>query len=75
MRENNIQDATLYHNNTNGTCGWCNNMTPTFLQEGSTLKVVPPANAVANNSRAVADPKIYVGNGSDPKISKSYNKK
>lgn len=42
MRENNISNATVYHNNTNGTCGYCNTMTATFLPEGVTLTVVPP---------------------------------
>lgn len=50
MSENNISNGTLYHNNTNGTCGWCNNMTATFLPENAKLTVVPPTNAIPNNS-------------------------
>ena len=72
MNDNGISKATLYHNNVNGTCGFCNNMTSTFLPEGSTLTVVPPANAVPNNSRAVAITKTYVGNSKEPKISTKY---
>ncbi len=70
MNENNINNAILYHNNTNGTCGWCNNMTSTFLEEGATLTIVPPENAVANNSRAVIVIKTYTGNDKIPKIKK-----
>jgi hypothetical protein len=46
-------------NNIDGTCGWCNTELPTLLPEGPELKVVPPENAVPNNSRAVAEPKTY----------------
>lgn len=73
MRENNITDAVLYHNNTNGTCGFCDKMTGTFLPEGTTLTVVPPSNAIPNNSKAVAYPKTYTGTSNDPKISSKYN--
>lgn len=72
MRKNNISDATVYHNNTNGTCGYCNTMTATFLPEGATLTVVPPKNAVANNSRAIDYVKTYTGTSNDPKISSRY---
>lgn len=70
--KNNISDATVYHNNTNGTCGYCNTMTATFLPEGATLTVVPPKNAVANNSRAIDYVKTYTGTSNDPKISSRY---
>jgi len=73
MKDNDISDATLYHNNTNGTCGFCDSMTSTFLPEGATLTVIPPANAVPNNSRAVTNPKTYVGNNKEPKVSPRYN--
>ena len=72
MRDNNSSNATLYHNNTNGTCGFCNNMTPTFLPEGASLTVIPPSNAVPNNSRAIAVPKTYIGNDKVPKVSNKY---
>ena len=72
MRENNISNAVVYHNNTNGTCGYCNTMTATFLPKGATLTVVPPKNAVANNSRAIDYVKTYTGTSNDPKISPQY---
>ncbi len=72
MNDNSIANGTLYHNNTNGTCGFCNNMTSTFLPEGATLTVIPPANAIPNNSRAIAVPKTYVGNDKTPKVSSRY---
>ncbi len=72
MRENNIYDVTVYQNNTNGTCGYCNTMLATFLPEGATLTVVPPKNAVANNSKAIHYVKIFIGSPNDPKISQRY---
>ena len=62
MRENGITQGTIYHNNTNGTCGFCDNMLPTMLPENSVLNVIPPTSAIPNNPRAVAAPKTYVGN-------------
>lgn len=73
MKDNDISDTALYHNNTNGTCGFCDSMTSTFLPEGATLTVIPPAAAVSNHSRAVANPKTYVGNNKEPKVSPGYN--
>ena len=70
-----MQNTTLYHNNTNGTCGVCDSMTSTFLPEGATLTIVPPANAVPNNSGAVTSPKTYAGNAREPKVSSSYREK
>jgi len=72
MGQNDILEGVLYHNNTNGTCGWCNTMTATFLDEGSSLTVVPPTNAVANNSKAIVYPKTFVGNDKTPKIDPKY---
>lgn len=72
MRENGVDSAIVYHNNTNGTCGYCNTMTGTFLPEGATLTVVPPVDAVANNSRAIDVPKTYIGTNNEPKISPRY---
>jgi hypothetical protein len=67
IREAESTGGTVYHNNTNGTCGYCNAQIPTLLPENSQLTVVPPANAVANNSRAVATPTTYTGNANAPK--------
>ena len=72
MRDNNISNATLRHNNSNGTCGWCNTMTETFLPENATLKVIPPYNAIANNSKSITAQRIYQGNKKTPKLSKRY---
>jgi RHS repeat-associated protein len=59
--------GTLYHNNTNGTCGYCHAQIETLLPHNTTLNVSPPENAVANNSRAVATPTTYTGNAKLPK--------
>lgn len=67
MRENGITEGTVYHNNTNGTCGYCNSGLPVLLPEGSTLTVVPPVDAVPNNARAVVAPKTFTGNSTVPK--------
>jgi hypothetical protein len=56
----------------NGTCGYCNTMTATFLPEGTALTVVPPKNAKANNSKAIDYTKIYTGTSNAPKISPQY---
>ena len=72
MRENGIMEGTIYHNNTNGTCGYCDNMLETLLPENAELFVIPPENAVANNSRAVANPSLYIGNSNIPKINPRY---
>lgn len=68
MRENGINDATIFHNNPNGTCGFCDRQLSALLPEGSRLTVVPPKNSVANNARAVPVPKTYVGNKTMPTI-------
>lgn len=67
MRENQSSGGTVYHNNTNGTCGFCNGQVETLLEEGTTMSVVPPENAVANNPWARAETTEYVGNSSTPK--------
>ena len=66
MKDNGVTNATVYHNNPRGTCGNCDYYVPTFLEENSVLKVVPPANAVPPTSRWIAVPKIYVGNSKSP---------
>jgi len=59
--------GTLYINNINGICGYCDAQLETLLPPGVVLQVVPPANASANNSRSVAYPTTYVGNSNPPK--------
>ena len=57
----------MYHNNPNGTCNYCHNMTSTLLPEGSTLHVVPPEGAVPKGPNWHAEPTTYTGNANDPK--------
>jgi len=68
IRENGSTGGVVYHNNTNGTCGFCNLQITTLLSEGAKFRVVPPENAVANNSMAQAGPTEYVGNARTPKL-------
>jgi len=66
IRENGSAGGVLYHNNTGGTCGFCNSQIRTLLPEGARLRVVPPGNAAAKNSRANESPTDYTGNGAMP---------
>ena len=66
MQQDNITEATVFHNNPKGTCGNCDYYLPTYLQEGSALTVVPPENAVAPTPRWIDVPKTYTGNGKSP---------
>ena len=68
MRENGIKEATIFHNNPNGTCGFCDRQISALLPEGAKLNVVPPTNAVANNNMAIPVPRTYIGNSTIPKI-------
>jgi RHS repeat-associated protein len=67
IRENNSSGGVVFHNNPNGTCGYCNSHVETLLPQGSQMVVVPPEGARANNSRATAHPTIYTGNSNEPK--------
>lgn len=67
MRDNSITQGTVYHNNTNGTCPYCDKMLPTLLEKGSTLTVVPPSNANAPTQDWVGTIKTYSGNANEPK--------
>ena len=67
MRENGINNGTVFHNNTDGTCPYCDKMLPTLLDEGSTLTVVPPTNASAPKPSWVDTVKTYIGNDKIPK--------
>lgn len=66
MRENGIDEGTIFHNNPNGTCNYCDKGLSTLLPEGATLTVVPPENAVAPNKYWIDVPKTYIGNGNAP---------
>ena len=74
MRKDDKTSAIVVHNNTNGTCGFCNSQIPTLLPTGAKLTVMPPSNAVANNKWAAASPKTYVGNANSPKPPKPSKK-
>ena len=62
MNENGLTTGTVYYNNTNGTCGFCEKMLQTLLPEDAVLQVVPPVGAVANNPNATDVVKEYIGN-------------
>ena len=47
IRRTESTGGMLWHNNTDGTCGLCNNMASTVLPEDAVLDVYPPTNAVA----------------------------
>jgi len=62
IRENGSSGGVLYHNNPEGTCGFCDRQLRTLLPSKTVLDVVPPPDAVPKNALAVAKPKPYVGN-------------
>ncbi len=66
IRENGSSGGTVYHNNTDGTCGYCNSQVKSLLPKGVELKIVPPADAVAKNARSRAGSTINVGNDTQP---------
>lgn len=67
MRENSVETGVVYHNNCNGTCPYCNKMLSTLLPEGSSLTVVPPADANATRRGWVDTIQTFFGNSNDPK--------
>ena len=69
MRQNNISQATLYHNNTNGICNYCDKQLPTLLPTDASLTVVTPPNTVTPNQFWFTT-KTYIGNANDPKLPK-----
>jgi hypothetical protein len=71
IRENDSSGGVLYHNNTDGTCGFCNAQIKRLLPKDARLDVVPPSDAIAKNSRARAGPTEYEGDVTMPKSSSS----
>jgi hypothetical protein len=67
MRDHGSSGGVLYHNNTGGTCGYCDSHLETLLPEGATLRVMPPQDASEKNAKAIARPEEYVGNSKTPK--------
>jgi hypothetical protein len=62
IRDHGSSGGVVYHNNTEGTCGYCVSQVPTLLPEGARLRIVPPADAVPKNSQYTAAAIDRVGN-------------
>jgi hypothetical protein len=73
IREHGSTGGVLYHNNTDGICGYCNSQVETLLPKGAELLVIPPADAVAKKRGAKQDPTPYVGNNEIPKLPRQYD--
>ena len=67
MRQQQVQSATVYHDNPNGICGYCYSQLPTLLPEGAALDVVPPAGTVPPSNRWHNGGPSFIGNSSEPK--------
>ena len=67
LRENNSSGGVLFHNHPSGTCGFCDLQARTLLPKGVSLRIVPPANAVAAKDLAKTEIIPYVGNSRVPK--------
>jgi hypothetical protein len=73
MRDHGSSGGVLYHNNTDGTCAFCNSQLETLLQNKSNLLVIPPADAVLKKRGAVEDASYYEGNAALPKLPRQFN--
>jgi hypothetical protein len=73
MRDHGSTGGVLYHNNTGGTCAFCNSQLETLLQKVSNLLIIPPADAVATKRGAVEDASYYEGNAALPKLPRQFN--
>src|SRR5947209_1907618 len=73
IRDNGSSGGVVYHNNTDGTCGYCNSQIGRLLPHKKQLLVMPPADAVATKRRATAYPTPHVGDDTDPKPPKPSN--
>ena len=67
MRITQETSAIVVHNNTNGTCGFCNSQLSTLLPTDARLTVISPSDAIPNNKWAVSGTKTYIGNMNSPK--------
>jgi hypothetical protein len=67
MRENDSSGGVLFHNHPGGTCGHCDLQARTLLPTNATLRVVPPAKAVATRRLAKTTIADYVGDTKIPK--------
>jgi hypothetical protein len=73
IREHGSTAGVLYHNNTGGICGYCDDHIETLLPKDAELLVIPPADAVAKKQGAVVDPTAYKGNSEMPKLPRQYD--
>jgi hypothetical protein len=68
MRKNEIMEGTIYHNNPNGICNYCDKGLATLLPKGAKLNVIPPVTATAPNPYWIDIPKTYIGNNNIPSV-------
>jgi hypothetical protein len=68
MRNHGSSGGIIYHNNTDGTCGFCNAQIKTLLPKDTELLVIPPADSLAKKRGATQDPTFHVGNDLLPKL-------
>jgi hypothetical protein len=73
MREHGSSGGVVYHNNTDGTCGFCNSQVGTLLPPGPRLWIVPPADAIAKNPWARQGLTDHVGNSAEPNLPAQYD--
>ena len=66
--DNNSLGGAVYHNNTDGTCGFCNTQIGRLLPKDARLDVVSPGDAVAKNSMAKTGIAEYQGDQTLPKL-------
>jgi hypothetical protein len=67
IRERESSGGTVFHNNTDGTCNYCNTQVGTLLPEGAALRVEPPPNVAAKGPKWYDKPTEYIGNANEPK--------
>jgi SCP1.201-like deaminase len=65
--------GVVYHNNTDGICGFCNSQVKTLSPLKKKLLVVPPTDAVAKKRGATAYPTPHVGDDAIPRPPKQYD--
>jgi SCP1.201-like deaminase len=68
IRQNNSSGGVLFHNHPGGTRGYCDLQTRTLLPKNATLRVVPPADAIAVKEMAQSQLKNYIGDMKIPKL-------
>jgi SCP1.201-like deaminase len=68
LRDNSSLGGVVYHNNTTGTCGFCNTQIPKLLPKDARLDVVSPGGAIAKNPQAKTGITEYLGDKTLPKL-------